>query len=96
MLNVFKLKKIYHTNKEEIIALDNINLNLKDNEIISIIGPSGCGKSTILSILAGVEDKTDGEIIGTSNYGYMLQNDLLFDWLSIYDNCTIGLKIKNI
>ena len=96
MLNVLKLKKIYHTNKEEIIALDNININLKDNEIISIIGPSGCGKSTILSILAGVEDKTDGEIIGTSNYGYMLQNDLLFDWLSIYDNCTIGLKIKNI
>ena len=96
MLNVFKLKKIYHTNKEEIIAIDDININLKDNEIISIIGPSGCGKSTILSILACVEDKTDGEIIGTSNYGYMLQNDLLFDWLSIYDNCTIGLKIKNI
>ena len=96
MLNVLNLKKIYHTNKEEIVAIDNVNIRLNKNEIISIIGPSGCGKSTILSILAGVEDKTDGEIIGTSNYGYMLQNDLLFDWLNIYDNCIIGLKIKNI
>ena len=94
MLNINNLKKRYHTVKNEIEALEDINFDLKSNEIISIIGPSGCGKSTILSILAGVETKSSGEINNSFSFGYMLQNDLLFDWLNIYENCIIGLKIK--
>ena len=95
MLNIKNLKKKYHTEKNEINVLDNISFNLNNNEILSIIGPSGCGKSTILSILAGVEKKSSGEINNNFSYGYMLQNDLLFEWLTIYENCVIGLKIKN-
>lgn len=94
MLNIKNLKKNYHTEKNEILAIEDISFTLKKNEIVSIIGPSGCGKSTILSILAGVENKSSGEIISDFSYGYMLQNDLLFDWLTIYENCVIGLKIK--
>jgi NitT/TauT family transport system ATP-binding protein len=94
MLNIKNLKKRYHTEKNEIEALEDISFDLKSNEIISIIGPSGCGKSTILSILAGVETKSSGEINNSFSFGYMLQNDLLFDWLNIYENCIIGLKIK--
>ena len=51
ILDVSKLKKIYHTNKEEIFALKDINFDVFQGEFISIVGPSGCGKSTILSIL---------------------------------------------
>ena len=94
MLIVNNLKKNYHTLKDEIKTLSNISFALKENEFISIVGPSGCGKSTILSILAGIIDKSDGIIICDKTVGYMLQDDLLFEWLTIYDNCLLGLKIQ--
>lgn len=94
MLIVNNLKKNYHTLKDEIKTLSNISFELKENEFISIVGPSGCGKSTILSILAGIIDKSDGIIICDKTIGYMLQDDLLFEWLTIYDNCLLGLKIQ--
>ena len=94
MLIVNNLKKNYHTLKDEIKTLHNISFELKENEFISIVGPSGCGKSTILSILAGIIDKSDGIIICDKTVGYMLQDDLLFEWLTIYDNCLLGLKIQ--
>ena len=94
MLIVNNLKKNYHTLKDEIKTLHNISFELKENEFISIVGPSGCGKSTILSILAGIIDKSDGIIICDKRIGYMLQDDLLFEWLTIYDNCLLGLKIQ--
>ena len=94
MLIVNNLKKNYHTLKDEIKTLSNISFALKENEFISIVGPSGCGKSTILSILAGIIDKSDGIIICDKTIGYMLQDDLLFEWLTIYDNCLLGLKIQ--
>ena len=94
MLIVNNLKKNYHTLKDEIKTLSNISFKLKENEFISIVGPSGCGKSTILSILAGIIDKSDGIIICDKTIGYMLQDDLLFEWLTIYDNCLLGLKIQ--
>ena len=94
MLIVNNIKKNYHTLKDEIKTLHNISFELKENEFISIVGPSGCGKSTILSILAGIIDKSDGIIICDKTVGYMLQDDLLFEWLTIYDNCLLGLKIQ--
>ena len=90
-------KSFARTDTNEIThALSNVNLNIKNGEFISIVGPSGCGKSTLLSIMCGLESKSDGEIIIKNNkrLGYMLQEDCLFDWLSILDNCLIGLKIK--
>ena len=62
ILDVSKLKKIYHTNKEEIFALKDINFDVFQGEFISIVGPSGCGKSTILSILCNLIDKSSGNI----------------------------------
>ena len=62
-----------------------------------IVGPSGCGKSTILSILAGLEKKSDGDINLNNDLkvGYMLQSDSLFSWRTILENCLIGLEIEN-
>lgn len=98
ILEIKNLSKIYHTNKGEIPAIDNLNLNIKDGEFIAIVGPSGCGKTTLLSILCGLENKSSGEILFPKKelkMGYMLQNDTLFPWLNILDNCLLGLKIKN-
>ena len=98
LLEVESLKKIYHDEDGETLALDNISFSIYKNEFISIIGPSGCGKSTILSILAEVDNKSDGNIKYKDNnlkFGYMLQKDSLFEWLTVLDNCLLGLKIRN-
>lgn len=98
MNNVLKIKnlsKTYHTKEKETLAVEDFSMILKKGEFIAIVGPSGCGKSTILSILSGLEEKTDGGVeFGNSKIGYMLQTDALFDWLTILDNCLLGLKIQ--
>ena len=100
ILTIKKLTKIYHTNKSEIPAIKDLNLNIKEGEFVAIVGPSGCGKTTLLSILCSLEEKSQGEIIytqGKQKMGYMLQNDTLFPWLNILDNTLLGLKVeKNI
>lgn len=96
ILEIKNLKKNYQTEYGETKAIEDFSFNLNDGEFIAIVGPSGCGKTTILSILAGLLDKSDGEIIIKKNkkLGYMLQQDCLFDWRTILDNCLLGLEIK--
>lgn len=97
ILIIKDLTKIYHTNDSEILAIDDLNLTIKDGEFVAIVGPSGCGKTTLLSILCGLEKKSGGDIIFPEKeltMGYMLQNDTLFPWLNILDNSLLGLKVK--
>ena len=61
LLTVSNLEKSFHTKEGEIKALKSVSFDVKNQEFISIVGPSGCGKSTILSILAGLEEKSKGE-----------------------------------
>lgn len=86
----------YHTKNAETLALDKISFSVEEGNFISIVGPSGCGKSTLLSIIAGIEKEDSGTIFIKSQYkiGYMLQHDHLFDWLSVYENVILGLKIQ--
>ena len=97
ILKVKNLKKIYHTKNNEILAVENFSLNLKQGEFVAIVGPSGCGKSTILSILCGLDKASSGkiEIEKKLKFGYMLQGDNLFDWRTIYKNCLLGLELEN-
>ena len=98
ILEIKNLTKFYHDINSETLALDNISFSINNKEIISIVGPSGCGKSSILSILAGIINKSSGTIKYNKNnfiIGYMLQQDSLFPWLNIIDNCLLGLKIKH-
>ena len=96
ILKINNLKKAYHTKRDEILAVDNFSFTLYEGEFVAIVGPSGCGKSTILSILSGLEQKSDGEIIKEENLkiGYMLQDDALFDNRNILNNCLLGLEIN--
>ena len=97
ILKVKNLRKIYHTKNNEILAVDDFSLNLKQGEFVAIVGPSGCGKSTILSILCGLDKPSSGtiEIDKNLKFGYMLQGDNLFDWRTIYKNCLLGLELEN-
>ena len=102
ILEVKGISKKYQSKKSEILAINNINFRVKKGEFVSIIGPSGCGKSTLLSIIAGLENKTTGEIYiegkkveGISDkVGYMLQRDCLLEWRTILSNTMLGLEIK--
>ena len=97
ILKINNLKKIYHDLDGEILAIDNISLNINSNDFISIVGPSGCGKSTLLSILTGLENKSSGDITHNPKIriGYMLQTDSLFPWRTVLENCLLGLEINN-
>ena len=97
ILEIKNLKKVYHTDKEEITAIEDISFSLYDGEILAIVGPSGCGKSTILSIIGDLETKSSGKILKDDNIklGYMLQSDSLFEWRTILNNCMLGLEIEN-
>lgn len=96
ILKIDSLRKTYHTKDTETLAVENFSFELTPGEFIAIVGPSGCGKSTILSILADLDKKSGGKIDIDKNIkiGYMLQNDSLFEWRTIYSNCLLGLEIN--
>ncbi len=98
LLEVRNLEKTYHQLNGSIDAVKEISFDVYDKEFIAIVGPSGCGKSTILSILAGIEEKSGGQVKYNKDnikLAYMLQKDSLFPWRTILDNCLLGLEITN-
>lgn len=96
ILEVKKLKKIYHTNTEETEAIHDVTFDVEEGDFIAIVGPSGCGKSSILNILCGLDKSFTGDIsINSDSIGYMLQNDSLFNFRTILNNCLLGLEIQN-
>ena len=102
ILEVKNISKKYQNKEGEVLALENVNFRVNKGEFLSIIGPSGCGKSTLLSVIAGLEEKTTGEIYIegkkvegiSSQIGYMLQKDCLLEWRNILSNTMFGLEIK--
>ena len=96
ILETLNIRKDYITINGTTEAIKDISMKIKKGSIITLVGPSGCGKSTLLSILAGIDKQTSGVIIKDEKtvVGYMLQQDALFPWLTIYENAILGLKIK--
>ncbi|WP_342322374.1 ABC transporter ATP-binding protein [Kosakonia sp. BYX6] len=87
-------------------ALSALSLEIRDGEFVVLVGPSGCGKSTLLRLIAGLESVSDGEIwlngdeITASsprerNFAMIFQNYALFPHLSVRDNITFGMKVRN-
>ena len=89
------ISKRFHTINNETKAIGDLSFKVERGEIVSIVGPSGSGKSTVLSLLAGLEKPSDGEVIvNTKNIGFMFQKDHLYEWRNIYKNCLLGLEIQ--
>lgn len=88
----------YHNLSGETTALSNISFQIDKGEFISIVGPSGCGKSTLLSLIAGLNHPESGVITlassGNTKIGYMLQQDHLLEWRTIYKNIMLGPEIS--
>ncbi len=102
LLEISGVNLTYQSKKSETVALDNLNLEILENEFVSIVGPSGCGKTTILSLVAGLISPTrgritlDGEVVKspTTKIGYMFQKDNLFEWLTTRKNVLLGLSLQ--
>ena len=98
------VEKKYNTRKGEVVALNGVDFDIKENEFICVIGPSGCGKSTLLNIIAGLLEPTSGQILvdgkpinGTgTDRGVVFQQYALFPWLTVKKNVEFGLKLKGL
>ena len=62
MIKTVNLQKIFKTEEVQTLALNDVNIEVKEGEFVAIMGPSGCGKSTLLKMLAGLEEPDAGEI----------------------------------
>lgn len=89
---------------QKVVALNNVNVEIKPGEFVSLIGPSGCGKSTFLRLLAGLDHPNKGQFtlddvpITEPSYerGLVFQDPTLFPWLTVYENVAFGLKMRSI
>lgn len=101
---ILELKNVSKSFQDELI-LDNLNLNIKQGEFLTLLGPSGCGKTTTLRIIGGFLKPDEGEVIFDGknianlppyerNINTVFQKYSLFPNMNIYDNIAFGLKIK--
>jgi NitT/TauT family transport system ATP-binding protein len=99
VLAVKKLSKVYDTRAgAPVVALEDISFDVAEGEFVSILGPSGCGKSTLLRIVAGLVDKTAGDLTISSGrtasessaaVGLMFQKPVLLPWKSVQQNISL-------
>lgn len=88
---------------EPVTALQNVNLDIKQGEFISLLGPSGCGKTTLLRIIADLLQPTEGKITVRGEttrdirlkkkYGVVFQNPVLYDWRTIRRNICMPMEL---
>lgn len=104
--NILELKNLNKSYGEQKV-LDNLSLNIKKNEFLTLLGPSGCGKTTTLKIIAGFENADSGELIFKNNdistlppykrkVNTVFQKYALFPHMNIFDNIAFGLKLKKL
>lgn len=74
--------------------IENISINVKEGELVSILGPSGCGKSTIFNIIAGLLKQDSGKVKIDGHLSYMYQKDLLLSYKTIIDNVSLPLILR--
>ncbi|PWJ47246.1 ABC transporter ATP-binding protein [Faecalicatena contorta] len=100
-------KNLNKTYPNGFVSVKDVSLHIEDGEFVTFYGPSGCGKSTILRMIGGLEDITSGEIyLGSDLLNDILprdrrlamafQNYVLYAYLNVYDNMSLGLRLRNL
>ncbi|MBF2047084.1 MAG: ABC transporter ATP-binding protein [Elainella sp. C42_A2020_010] len=100
---MLKIESVYKRFGNGFVALENVNLQVKPGEIVSLVGTSGCGKSTLLRIISGLDQPTAGQVaIGDQvitaphpDIGIIFQEPRLMPWLTVRENIRFGLTASN-
>ena len=106
-IQVHNLDVVFEIKKDQVVALKNVNLNVKKSEFITLLGPSGCGKTTLLRVINGLTSPTAGEVIvggkkveePIANCGMMFQAPTLLKWRKSLKNVllpaeAVGMNLK--
>ena len=104
LLKLDKVNMEFSDGKDTLQVLNDISIEVNKGEFITILGPSGCGKSTLLNLIAGFEKPLSGEVLFLGekvegpdfNRGFVFQDPTLYPWLTIKDNISFGLKMRNV
>ena len=99
---VNNVQKVFKTPGKDVIALKDINLEIKQGEFVCLLGPSGCGKSTLLNAVAGFALPSSGEITVEGKLitgpgpdrGMVFQEYALFPWMTVAQNIAFGMEVQ--
>ena len=102
ILDVQHLNKLFGSGPRSTTALNDINFQTHRREFLCIVGPSGCGKTTLVRILAGLEERSSGQVLlqgravtePGSDRGMVFQGYTLFPWLTVKKNVMFGLEVN--
>ena len=105
IIQIINVSKLF--DKSENYAVDNISLDIREGEFVTLLGPSGCGKTTTLRMIAGFETPSEGQILLNGKdltqipahlrpINTVFQKYALFPYLNVYNNIAFGLKLKKI
>jgi NitT/TauT family transport system ATP-binding protein len=102
-VQVDTVTKVHGSGPASVVALEQISLEVGVGELVCVVGASGCGKSTLLSLLAGLDQPTNGDVLvnagkrirgGMRTPALMFQESALFPWLTVEQNIDIALKLR--
>lgn len=104
-MSYVEISNMYKVYGEDVLAVNDFNLSIKENEFVALIGPSGCGKSTLLRMIAGLEEISYGDLLikgekmnnvhaKDRDIAMVFQNYALYPHLDISDNIAFGLKLR--
>ncbi len=103
-LRVEGLSKVFANGNQQIEAICDVSLEIRQSEFVMIVGPSGCGKTTLINIIGGLETATSGSVLldgkqvsgPGADRGMVFQGYSLFPWLTVQKNVEFGLKMKKL
>ncbi|TXF10585.1 ABC transporter ATP-binding protein [Pelomicrobium methylotrophicum] len=103
-LSLRGINKSFHSKAGSVHVLNGLELDVYEQDFLSIIGPSGCGKTTVFNIIAGLIHPDQGDIYMDGRHvtslrgkvGYMMQRDLLLPWRTVLENVVLGLELRGV
>src|SRR5438105_14007503 len=104
---VIRLENVFKEFGRGVVAVDNLSLEVRDREILTVVGPSGCGKSTLLRLIAGLDSPTSGRIriddqpienvpARERNIAMVFQSYALYPHMTCYENLALNLRLKKL
>lgn len=104
LLELQNVSQLYGSGEKRFVAVDKVNLTVREGEFVALLGPSGCGKSTLLRIITGLQKASEGSVFyrgqklaGVNPYASIVfQTFALFPWLTVQENVELALKARGV